>query len=543
METHPDAEEMPPAVVIDAPAELPLESSESAAPEPPAVAESEPEPTAPTDSPDNAAPERDAAGAEDPLTDLTNRAQVGRLAAVDEERLTALLKEALLAGKAGVVQAAENLPKLPWIVGVRAVESAWAEMKVTARTQLLKGLADQDSDAARRVRLSLARALFKLDPAAALKLAIAVCKDLREGDTGDLPQRHAHIFANVFIGKAKPWIAQLPLADLKPNDADLLVHCAVSTVFNLPHPPVTQLGVIKWAAGAGRLEKLQEDALALIVKGLSRWSGKWQAALQKEVPALPEAILSALPPPPAPREPNETPPAPAAGEEPREEGSPAPEADGDGAETAVEPVRKERPVYEPRPQRPQPPTEAPAEGDREPRRDRERPVYQPRGGGGGTQSFNLADALRQIDAHVQSLRSELSAAQTRLRQRDDERGKSRRAPERPANVVIAGEPTPDELARLNQQLEARITELQARIDELLADSEDRAASIGAHADQPVNDADAQLRTLLALKLQDDFSDFVALDKESPSVVVQQHYRELLRHTFDVLRQQGVPLNG
>ena len=49
------------------------------------------------------------------------------------------------------------------------------------------------------------------------------------------------------------------------------------------------------------------------------------------------------------------------------------------------------------------------------------------------------------------------------------------------------------------QLEARITELQARLDDLAADSEARAASSGVLTDAPPPSPDAQLRTLRELR--------------------------------------------
>src|SRR4051794_35503922 len=58
----------------------------------------------------------------DELTQLAEASQRARLAPADEERMTALLKEALLGGRAGVARAVEALPKVPWIVGVRAIE-------------------------------------------------------------------------------------------------------------------------------------------------------------------------------------------------------------------------------------------------------------------------------------------------------------------------------------------------------------------------------------------------------------------------------------
>ena len=53
--------------------------------------------------------------------------------------------------------------------------------------------------------------------------------------------------------------------------------------------------------------------------------------------------------------------------------------------------------------------------------------------------------------------------------------------------------------------------------------------------------DAQLRTLLALKLQEGYGDFLALEQESRDLVARQHYRTLLREVFDVLKNEGVEL--
>lgn len=513
METNSTPDELPPAAPdeqlgeqIDETASAPME----------APADETPDPAA-----DSGA---SVAGDGDSLAGLANRALSGRLAPAEEERAATLLKEALLEGKEGVPRAGDALPKLPWIVGVRGVEAAWPEMKTRTKAQLLKALTETDSDAARRVRLSLARALFKQDVPAAIKVAIAVCKEMRDKETGALSVKNAQIFANVFIGKAKPWIGQVSLAEMKPAEADLLVHCALMAVFSLPHPPVTQLGVLRWAAEGGRLAKLNESAVGAVTRGIARWSGKWQGALRKEVAGLPEEIASAFKPV-----------APESGAEAVD--SQAAEAEessaeeGDEDEEGEPAPKKERPVYEPRPQRPPSAPEPREEGPR-----KERPVYQPRSAGGAS-AFSLSEALRGIDTYVQSLRAEL--AQAKARQKDDDSRKGRRTPDR--GVIIAGEPTAEELGRLNQQLEARIVELQQRIDDLMADAEDRAASMGAHADSPVGDDETRLRSLLALKLQEDFADFLALEKESQSVVVQQHYKGLLRHVFDVLRQEGVEL--
>jgi hypothetical protein len=449
-----------------------------------------------------------------------------------------------------VARAIEALPKVPWIVGVRAVEAVWPDLTAGFRTQLLAGLAKDESDPSRRIRLSLARALFKIDVPVALKLAVGVARELRDKETGTLTPKQAQIFANVFIGRGKPWLAQLTLAELKPADGDALANCAVVAVFTLPHPPVTQLGVLKWAREQERLGKLDTAALEAVKKGVARWSAKWQGALRKEVSDLPEEIVAVLKPvveqvpaaePEAARG--------GAGETPEGASAEAPEGasdEGDDEEEDDEDLdeddededdeededeeeeddekepgaaRKPRPVYEPRPQKPA----------------AERPVYTPRNTS-VPKNFNLHEALRNIDGYVQSLRAELNSAQSKLRTRENQR------PEK-SGAIIPGEPTPEELARLNLQLEARNTELQERINDLTQHSEDVAVSTGALTGAPVTDAAAQLRTLLALKLQEDYADFMALEKESNDLVVQQHYKGLLRHVFEVLQQLEIPLKA
>ncbi len=475
----------------------------------------------------------------DSLSEIATRAQSGRLSPAEEERGASLIKEALLAGKTAVTDVVEILPQLPWIVGVSGVGGVWSEMKAAAKTLLIKSLTENQSDAARRLRLSLARGLFKQDVPIALKIAAGVAKEMWDKESGAVSPRSAQIFSNVLIGKAKPWVAQLPLAELKPAEADALVHCALLTVFTLPHPPVAQLGIMKWAAEAGRLAKVQEPALGAVLNGLSRWSAKWQAALRRETKELPEVFAGRLRPTEAERAP-ET--APETAGSPAAEQSPA-DFDEQGrdvrndppdSDAAPESVKKVRPIYEPRPQRSAPPPEAPRESRRE------RPVYQARNAPDGASNFNLSETLRQIEAHVASLRAEVSAGQAKLRQKEDDPRKSRRSQER-TGIIIEGDRSAEELARLNVQLEGRISELQQRIQDLLGDGEDRAASLGAQSGTSAPDSDSQLRALLALKLQENFADFCALEKASPAAVVQQHYKSLLQNVFDVLRHEGVLL--
>ncbi|MGV3531220.1 MAG: hypothetical protein ACO1QR_02545, partial [Chthoniobacteraceae bacterium] len=353
---------------------------------------------------------------------------------------------------------------------------------------------------------------------------------------------------------------------LKPAEADLLVHCALVSSFTVPHAPVTQLGVIKWAAEAGRLAKLHDLATESATRGLGRWSAKWQAALRKEVAELPEAFAEALKAP-TPQEPErredqqkqkQERPAPAAApsadapkkdaddDEEEDDDDLDDEEDEDEDEDDEEDERNARPGSQTGGRHDQPKPRPVYESKTIPRKDQPQQAPQQqqlpqRGQQQGKQGgpFDLRDTLRQIEQHVAGLRSELVSTQNKLRQREQDSHKSKRGPERSAAPIIPGEPTPEELARLNQQLEARNAELQQRILELTQDSEDRAASMGRHGSEPVEQPDAQLRTLLSLKLQEDYEDFAALEKEKPDLVVQQHYRTVLRHVLEVLRNEGV----
>ena len=96
------------------------------------------------------------------------------------------------------------------------------------------------------------------------------------------------------------------------------------------------------------------------------------------------------------------------------------------------------------------------------------------------------------------------------------------------------------MSRLNQQLEFRNAELKARIEELTLDSEQRATSLGLAETQPKElDPCSQLKTLLAFKLQEDFEDFHALEQQAKDIVVQQHYKTVLQHVFEVLQNEGI----
>jgi hypothetical protein len=547
--------------------------------------------------PADASPQTDFESAPEPgsIEDFSRRARGTRLSPEEEREAAARLSELLLGGRADVTRALQSILVLPWMITSQGATQAWPEMKPTFRSQLLAGLARTPGEPAARVRLSLARGLFKVDPAASLKLIILTLRLLRNKETGLLQGRGPQIFANVLIGKGKAWLLQLPVDSLKPAELDLLASCALHGAFHAPQSPLTQIGVLRWAAKWERLSKIPEALDQLILRAIQRWSGKWKSVLQKEVQPLPESWFASL----------KKSPADSSRSEPSDEGLAQEDMSGANPETRVDYLENEGATrgpatVSPRKSRrsqtvpeaqtmPLPFGESAAatqEASEEHLRDgeeedtaedapdpssvdayegndetdteeapRRRPVYEsktiPRFGGslaeepnaqprtvsgrrGG--AFNLQETLRQIENHVQGLKSELAIAQKQLRHRDED--KRMRRPERP--MVIPGEPSAEELHRLNQQLEFRNAELRARIEELTVDSEQRAASRNLSLEaEPSPDGATELRVLLGLKLREDFEDFQALEQEKKDLIVQQHYRSLLQHIFEVLSQEGV----
>src|SRR5262249_9406940 len=177
-----------------------------------------------------------------------------------------------------------------------AVTAAWPGMSHTAREAFVTGLKreDQRTEAARRIRLSLARGLFKQDVEVAAKIIGAVCAEMKKS-AGEEPlsKSERRNFDAVMIGKGRPWICQLPLADWRPAESTAVLHVALAACFGGGNvPPFTQLSLLKWIADADRLDKLPDDSLQLVIDGVARWSPKWKSALRKEISNLPESLAS-----------------------------------------------------------------------------------------------------------------------------------------------------------------------------------------------------------------------------------------------------------
>lgn len=405
------------------------------------------------------------------LESMLERSKKGRLSSEEEKEAVRLVREDLVAGKTAVNQAIEAIVQLPWAIGVEALKAAWPEMKpASGRRQFMTLIGNQSSDQARRVRLSLARGLFTVDPAASLKLLVAVCREMRSAQ-GRLEPKDRAMFGQVLIGKAKPWIVSINLSELKPAESAEIVGPTLE-ILGTSAPPV-QEAVLSWLAAAGQLKDLSQEALDPVLKSVGRWKPELRRQFLAKNLELPEALSSILSAEPAPR--------------------------------------------------PEPKREAPKQVQKEPQKEK------PNRGKPQDNGFDLGAALRQIDAHVKELRTELQQAKNALRQRE---------PTRPARAVKqSGEEIDvEELRRHNLQLEETVQELKQQLEDLASHHEDVAESIAASEDPT-----EQFKELLRLKLQKDFEDFQTLAKEPPDEVFREHYRILLDNVFAILGQQGVRL--
>lgn len=444
------------------------------------------------------------------LSALAEAAKKARLSPADEEKAKQLLKQWLTTARAGTPGSIETMLGLPWSIGVKAVAEVWPELKVTARRQFLALLAEQTSDTGKRLRLSLARGILDQDPKIAAKLAVAVCAEMQAAENG-FSSKDRQVFANVLIGKGKPWLLHLPIADWKPAEANVLIQCAV--VAGLQSSPFTQLSIVRWIAEAGRLAKLPAESVEVIAHAVKRWQPKWQKELKEAVADLPGPIVEALAqpasPPPQPVRPVQAP-------------TPAPRP--------VEPKRASAPAPkpEPRPSR-----------ERQPQMSSQQPrVSQPPGPRqrettpSAASSFDLTRTLRDIESHVGRLRAELHQAQTALKRREEGTNRNRAAA-RPEEVLTTEDV--DALRRHNVQLQETVADLRQQLEDLAGDHEDRAASLQE------GDELRQFKALLGIKLQTEYTEFKALRRESPTEVVRKHFRDLLDQIFEVLQAEGVVL--
>ena len=512
------------------------------------------------------APETEA----DPLVVLAQAAKAARLAPADEERATALLKERLTGGRAGINAAVGPMVEgLPWSVCVNAVTAVWEKLSAPMRRHLLASIAKNESEPARRLYLSLARGIFKVDPAAGLKTAAAAAAALKQPETDTLTSKHRQFFFNIFIGKGKPWLLQLPIGDLKAAEADAFVHCAIEC---FPFcPPLSQLSILRWTHGAGRLKKVSPADLEIVAKSMTRWNAKLQRQLRAEVPELPPVLEATLKPEALKPEPEKkpeqgkkpepkrteskktprTPDAETAKPETEAEGVPVSEGEEAAAPVAkpeelIIPGRAERLAKKEEQKRAEkrPESERPSERERTERPERperERRSERPERGErpSADRPFDLKETLRGVEQYVATLRAELELAKAQLRRQDQE-GKRGGRTTRSVEAMPSAEQ--EALTRHNMRLEATVAELRAQLEDLASHHESVAESRLLHTEEPVSEGSAeQLRALLAIKLAERYEIFEAMRPEPLDTVFRMHYRDLLGSVFEALVDAGVKL--
>src|ERR1700681_1532879 len=217
----------------------------------------------------------------DELRTIIENSRNGRLSPADEQKGASLFKELVMSGGKALSGALELLGDLPWFVPVNGALEAWPQLTPAKQRSFFAALKPLASEASRRMRLSIARGLHKLDPAAALKLIVATLESLRTEAGLDLKDRQ--IFYSVLIGKNKPWLLQLDLKNLKPAEAELVALSAIECVVGA-NPPAA-VAVIQWAKPFQPLSTIPEPLQQELGKTFRKWSSRWQKQLAE--PDLP----------------------------------------------------------------------------------------------------------------------------------------------------------------------------------------------------------------------------------------------------------------
>ena len=374
-----------------------------------------------------------------------------RLTAADEQRGAGLFRDLVLAGGKALGSALQLAAELPWYVSVAGTVEAWPQLTPTRQRNFLGALRSLETEAGRRVCLSIARGLYKVDPAAAGRLLIATLRELHPAEAFD--PRNRQMFFSVLVGKNKPWLLQLDLKSLEQKDAEFLALCALESA-GAASPP-SAIAIIQWARPYRSLNTLPEAVQADLGRRFRKWSSRWQKHLtDEELPALITEILQGKFANAEKRDPGPLALAP----DPRK----LHESRADGKEPG-EPARK--------------------------------------------QVSEIAGLLRQIEARFRDLQSDLTVARRQLRQS--------KAESRPAKAIHGTESAEiDKLRAENAGLTETVRQLRSTMNELADRSFDEAISRKADTDSPMTDPTAQYKSLLTARLRHAIASFQALNREN-----------------------------
>ena len=425
----------------------------------------------------------------DELRNLIETSRNNRLTPAEEQKEATLFKVLITTGGKALSGVLELIGDLPWFIPVNGILEAWPELTPTKQRNFLSALKLLEFEAARRIRFSIARGLYRVDPASALKLLVTTLQTNRTENGLELRDRQ--VFCNVLIGKNKPWLLQIDLKVLKPADGKLLALTAIEASAGA-NPPAA-MAVIQWAKSLQPLIDLPEPVQQELAKSFRKWSGRWQKELAGEElpPVLNEAVQAKL--------------AKAAQEtflERQPERQPTPYLKG------------EAPAPEPQPQQQQPyPKRSPCSGippnqeqnsrqqrSKGQRQEKPAPQSQRRGS-------DISDLLKQIESQFRDLRTELQTVKNQLKQTPSQPKQRDSAPYKGSNREIA------ELREENAQLAETVRQLRETLSELAAEDFEEAISRKADTNAPVTDPLEQYKSLLTLRLREQIVNFQELNWE------------------------------
>jgi hypothetical protein len=446
----------------------------------------------------------------DELRVVTENSRTGRLSPVDEQKGAALFKDLVMSGGKPLSSALELLGDLPWFVPVNGALEAWPQLTPAKQRAFFTAMKPLQSEASRRMRLSIARGLHKLDPAASLKLIVATLQSLRT-ETG-LEPKDRQIFSSVLIGKNKPWLLQLDLKSLKPADAKLValsaIECAVGA-----NPPAA-VAVIQWAKPFQPLTTLPEPLEQELGRTFKKWSSRWQKQLDEAdlPPALKEIVQEkAL--------------------KPVEERPTSPVPEPARPLNTQEPVQHQHQQNRRRSQQHQgrSPVTGPSENRHEkPQRQRlERlPLNTQRAG------TDISDLLKQIQTEFNDLRGELQTA----------RNQALRASQPSKQGEVQGIESNKEFGKLreeNERLAETVSSLRETLCDLASKNFDEAVSRKADTGEPVTDPVEQYKSFLTLQVREQIVNFQSLNREQNVDALPLLLDNILR----TLQESGIDLEN
>jgi hypothetical protein len=423
----------------------------------------------------------------DDLRGIIETSRNGRLSQADEQKGAALFKELVTLGGKPLSVALELLGDLPWFVPVNGTLDAWPQLTPAKQRSFLSAMKPLESEASRRMRLSIARGLHKIDAVSALKLLVATLQTFRT-ETG-LQVKDRQIFYSVLIGKNKPWLLQLDLNVLKPAEATLIALTAIESAAGASPPAA--VSVFQWAKPFQPLKTIPESLQQELGKSLKKWSLRWQKRLSEEdlPPALSEILQTKL--------------AKSEGEQPV----------ADATEAAAQPSARE-PNQPSRQQDRRPPEHqtqkprhaGPGENRHEKahRQKQEKPPEQPHQ---KLSHADLPELLKQIQSRYNYLRDELQSARNQLRQ-------SQQSPKQGESRSVETNKDVGKLREENARLTETVASLRETLSELASHNFDEAVSRKADTEVPVTDPVEQFKSLLTLKVREQIVNFKSLNREN-----------------------------